>query len=169
MLCKSSLSKAEKKKSQTTFSHRPNPPEWEEGPCMQEVYSGFKNNNLVCNAKEVYANNITVINGPTSCEQGDYIYVNVSASIHLNTDRYDVGIYTATSVCTTSDSSSCGLYAATCAVDVLGPEDNLNAPDNVKQNDAKGGTDSCYDVVAQSGYDLDLFEFQKNLRIPCDE
>ena len=64
---------------------------------MQEVYSGFNNNHLVCNAKEVYANYVSVLNGPTSCERGDYIYVNVSASIHFNSGRYDVAMYTATS------------------------------------------------------------------------
>eukprot|EP00956_Cyclotella_meneghiniana_P040396 scaffold194406_cov93-Cyclotella_meneghiniana.AAC.1 len=96
---------------------KPSPPAWEEGPCMQEVYSGFNNNRLVCNAKEVYANYVSVMNGPTSCERGDYIYVNVSASIHFNSGRYDVAMYTATSSCTTSGSRSCGLDAATCAVD----------------------------------------------------
>eukprot|EP00956_Cyclotella_meneghiniana_P020956 scaffold37623_cov59-Cyclotella_meneghiniana.AAC.2 len=136
---------------------------------MQAVYGAFNNNNLGCTAKEVYANSATVMQGPTSCERGGYIYVNISASIHFNTDLYDVGMYTATSACTPSASASCGLEAATCAVDVLGPDDSANAPNNVLQNDVKQGDDICYDVLAGSGYDLELFEFQKNLKIPCDE
>jgi hypothetical protein len=136
---------------------------------MSAVYKYFNNNELGCTAKEVFANSATVLQGPTSCSRGDYIYVNVSASIHFNTDRYDVGIYTATSACTPSASASCGLEAATCAVDVLSSTDAVNAPGHVVQDDFKDGDDSCYDVVAGSGYDLALFEFQKNLKIPCDE
>jgi hypothetical protein len=137
---------------------------------MQAVYGYFNNGQkLTCTAKEVYAINDTAtsVQGPTECNRGDIIYVNISASLHFNTDRYDVGIYTATSGCDPSAPAFCGLEAATCAVDILDDEDHLNAPDNIVKYD--NPPDQCNDVKAPSGYDLSLFEFQKNLLIPCDE
>lgn len=151
---------------------------------------------LVCNAKEVYANNdqALVLQGPTQCNRGDYIYVNVSASLHFNADRYDVGIYTATSGCTGGSAvNSCGVLGSTCAVDILEADDAARAPNNIGQVD---GMDSCYDIDTsgftrrltsadgndgpppnlrrlqgpqETGFDLEVFYFQPNLKIPCDE
>jgi hypothetical protein len=167
---------------------------------MQTVFSYFRNNDkLSCTAKEVYAINDTAtsVEGPTECDRGDIIYVNISAAIHFNPDRYDVGIYTgeiivsitkmhilrssthlfvvptATTGCNPSAPASCGLEAETCAVDILGYKDYLNAPANILRNDPttqNNQLDSCYDIVAPGGgFDLMLYEFQKNLEIPCDE
>ncbi|KAL7504514.1 hypothetical protein ACHAXN_002154, partial [Cyclotella atomus] len=115
----------------------------------------------------------TSVEGPTECDRGDIIYVNISAAIHFNPDRYDVGIYTATTGCNPSAPASCGLEAETCAVDILGHKDYLNAPANILQNDPRtqnNQLDSCYDIVAPGGgFDLMLYEFQKNLEIPCDD
>ena len=150
----------------------PAPPIWSNGPCMNAVYGLFNNNELGCTAKEVYANNdaATAVEGPSECERGDYIYVNVTASLHFNADRYDVGIYTATSACDPSASASCGLEAATCAVDILDSTNQATAPSNVFSNDAKDGQDSCYEVVTGSGgWDLTVYDFQKNMKIPCDD
>lgn len=137
---------------------------------MQAVYGNFNNNNLGCTAKEVYANNdtATAVQGPTECVRGEYIYVNVSASIHFNADRYDVGIYTATSACNPSASADCGLHARTCAVDILDSVDNARAPSNVLTTD--GDSDSCLDVdTPGGGYDLSVYDFQRNLKVPCNE
>ena len=54
-------------------------------------------------------------------------------------------------------------------MDTLGPDDAAKYSKNVMQNDAKGGSDSCYDVVSKSGWDLPEFNFPKNLVIPCGE
>ena len=134
---------------------------------MQEVFDHFATSKggLVCTAKEVYANNVTVIGGPPSwsCERGEYIYVNISASIHFNTDRYDPAIYTASSNCIVDNTANnCAIDGKTCAVDVLGPEDAI--PGKIENADQ----DSCYDVV-ENGYDLNGFVFQNNLKLLCDE
>lgn len=137
---------------------------------MSTVYTHFNNNNLNCNAKEVYAlnNKARVRQGPTECIRGEYIYVNVSASLHFNAGRDDVGIWTATSGCTGGDgSNSCGVVGSTCAVDVLGADDFVT--NKIGPFDSRGGVDSCYDVIGNSGYDLEIFNFQPNLRILCDE
>lgn len=137
---------------------------------MQAVYGNYNNNNLGCTAKEVYANNdaATAVEGPTKCVRGEYITVNVTASIHFNADRLDVGIYTATSTCNPTKSADCGLHAATCAVDILDTVDNARAPNNIKTSDSP--SDVCLDVVTSGGgYDLAVYDFQPNLRLPCDE
>ena len=139
---------------------------------MNAVYAQFSNNHLGCTAKEVYVNNdaASAVEGPSECERGDYIYVNVTASLHFNADHYDVGIYTATSACDPSVSASCGLEADTCAVDILDSTNKATAPSNVFLEDSEDGQDSCYEVFAGSGgWDLNVYHFQKSLKIPCDE
>jgi hypothetical protein len=143
---------------------------------MSAVYKHFKpqGGSLTCTAKDVYANSAKVLQGPTSCMRGDYIYVNVSASIHFNAGRYDPAIYTATSSCTGGDANvNCGSVGSTCTADVLGPTDTNFSAGAVRQADpAKGKAlpllDSCYDVPGNS-YDLTFYQFQKNMRLPCDE
>jgi hypothetical protein len=141
---------------------------------MQAVYGYYHNNDkLSCTAKDVYAINdtATFVEGPTECDRGDNITVNISAAIHFSPDRYDVAIYTATTGCNPSGPAFCGLEAASCAVDILDYKDHLNAPLNIIRNDPNNKpNDTCYDIVAPGGgFDLNLYEFQKNLQIPCDE
>jgi hypothetical protein len=138
---------------------------------MQAVYDRFGNGegSLVCTAKEVYANNANVTGGPTSCMRGDYIYVNVTASIHFNTARYDPAIYTASSDCIVGNTANnCAVDGSTCAVDVLTEKDATGTNGAIASADTKGGPDSCYDVTA-NGYDLNGFLFQNDLKIECDE
>jgi hypothetical protein len=141
---------------------------------MQEVYDRMGNGegNLVCTAGEVYANNVTVIGGPPSwsCERGTYIYVNISASIHFNTPRYDPAIYTSTSGCTIGNAdNNCGVVGSTCAVDVLTEKDANMTNGEIASDDTKQTKqDSCYDVTA-NGYDLIGFVFQNDLKLLCDE
>ena len=139
---------------------------------MQEVYDllGNGEGSLVCTAKEVYANSANVTDGPTSCMRGDSITVNVSASIHFNSARYDPAIYTASSDCDVGNvANNCAIDGKTCAVDVLGPEDANGTNGAIASDDTKQhGQDSCYDVT-ENGYDLNGFLFQNNLLIKCDE
>jgi hypothetical protein len=143
---------------------------------MNAVYKHFKpqGGDLTCTAKEVYANSAEVLQGPTTCERGEIIYVNVSASIHFNAGRFDPAIYTATSSCTGGNGNvNCGSVGSTCAADVLGPKDRDFSNGTVTQADpAKGNKDpildSCYDVPGNA-YDLTFYEFQKNMQLPCDE
>lgn len=143
---------------------------------MNAVYKNFKpqGGDLTCTAKEVYANSATVLQGPTACERGEPIIVNVTASIHFLAGRYDPAIYTATSSCTGGDeNNNCGVVGSTCAADVLGPKDaNFSQGVVVQADPAKGKDDpildSCYDVPGND-YDLTIYEFQKNMRLPCDE
>ena len=143
---------------------------------MNAVYKNFKpqGTDLTCTAKEVYANSATVLQGPTACERGEPIIVNVTASIHFNAGRFDPAIYTATSSCTGGDeNNNCGVAGSTCAADVLGPKDaNFSQGVVVMADPVKGKDDplldSCYDVPGND-YDLTIYEFQKNLMLPCDE
>jgi len=143
---------------------------------MSAVFKNFlpHGGDLVCQAKEVYVKNATVLQGPSGCERGEDIYVNVSASIHFNAGRFDPGIYTATSSCTGGTANNnCGVVGTTCTADVLGPKDKVFSGGNVTQADPAKGQDapildSCYDVPGND-YDLTLYEFSKNMRLPCDE
>lgn len=139
---------------------------------MQEVfdYFGKSQGGLVCTAKDVYANNATVLEGPNSCERGSFIYVNISASIHFNAARYDPAIYTASSDCTVNNTvNNCAVDGRTCAVDVLTQKDATGTNGAIASDDTRqAGQDSCYDVTA-NGYDLNGFLFQRNLKIECDE
>lgn len=115
----------------------------------------------------VYANNVTCVNCPNTCERGSFIVVNVTASIHFNSDRYDPGLYIARSPC--DPTRNCALESTYCTVDTLGPEDSANHPSNIFSDDQKDGQDSCLDVTAGSGWDLPDYTFPENLIIPCGE
>jgi hypothetical protein len=138
---------------------------------MQEVYNWFgPGNDLSCTAKEVYANNVTCVDCPTTCQRGSYIVVNVTGSIHFNSDRYDPGLYIARSPCSpTGPAGNCAIESTYCTVDTFGPEDYAKYPNNVYPFDAKGGNDTCYDVAAGSGWDYPDYSFPENLIIPCGE
>jgi hypothetical protein len=141
---------------------------------MGEVSGHFNNNDkLSCTAKEVFANNATVLHGPSECSYGEVITVNLTASIHFNTDRKDIGVYTATSTsgCDISiEGNNCAVNGTACAVDILDKGDSDISDGHVLQDDSKPSNyqDMCYDVRApQGGWDLNNFLFQENLEIPC--
>ena len=77
-------------------------PEWgPEGPCMNEVFQAFgNNNNLQCTAKEVTME-VTEVEGPDTCEQETIITVNiVSCSLRERERYYFFFIYPARSILT---------------------------------------------------------------------
>ncbi len=126
---------------------------------------------MSCTAKEVYANNATVIDGPDECIRGQNITVNLTASIHFNTDRKDPAIYISQSnVCNETANGKCASSGERCAVDVLGPAIQAKYPDWIGVDDNhKDGTasDTCLDVLpAGAGQDYD-FTFKQDLLIPC--
>jgi hypothetical protein len=131
------------------------------GPCMNEVFQSYGNNNdLQCTAKEV-TTVATEVEGPTECLQGSTISVNLTVSIDFHATRYDLHIYTYTGV-----ENADPVFGESCALDHLTEDDQLldQGTDNgVFQMDG----DSCYDVVAQSGWTLYNYSFQDNLEVPC--
>eukprot|EP00970_Alexandrium_tamarense_P017808 scaffold11478_cov117-Alexandrium_tamarense.AAC.1 len=148
-------------------------PSYTLGLCMNDVFKIYKPQGgiLSCTAKEVYANNATVIDGPDECIRGQNITVNLTASIHFNTDRRDPAIYISQSnVCNETANGKCASSGERCAVDVLGPAIQAKYPDWIGVDDNhKDGTanDTCLDVLpAGGGRDYD-FTFQQDLLIPC--
>ncbi len=138
-------------------------PEWGPGgPCMNEVFQAFgNNNNLQCTAKEVTMD-ATYVEGPDTCERGDVITVNITANVHFHATRYDLAFYTYT-----GNQAMDPIFGESCAVDILGEEDSLefeNGENGVYEMDG----DICYDVLGQSGWHLVNFTFQENLTIPCE-
>lgn len=129
----------------------PIPPDYRFGPCMQEVYEWFGNNNeLSCTAKEVYANSVTCDGCPATCTRGELIVVNVSASIHFNSDRYDPALYIARTSC--DPTNNCALESSHCAVDTLGPDDGANHPGHIFSNDQKRemkATSLAWDIICR--------------------
>eukprot|EP00986_Skeletonema_menzelii_P003120 scaffold913_cov130-Skeletonema_menzelii.AAC.1 len=132
------------------------------GPCMNEVFQSHgNNNNLRCTAKEV--NTIaTHVEGPLECIQGSTISVNLTISIDFHATRYDFHIYTYTGT-----QNGDPVFGESCALDHLTEENHLlnEDPEN-GVFDLDG--DSCYDVVAQSGWSLNDYSFQDNLKVPCE-
>jgi hypothetical protein len=141
------------------------------GPCMEEIYfaNGGKGK-LKCTAKEVFFApgldiDVTVIDGCDSAT--DYATVDVVASIKFNSDRYDIGIYSALD----------GGDALTrlCALDILNATlkqnltDDDGMPNGGKTGDGDLDTpgDVCSDVLWLGGI-LQIFRFQ-SLTLPCDD
>ena len=113
---------------------------------------------LGCSANEVTASVVNV-EGPTSCKEGEFIYVNVTTSIFFRATRYDFAVYTSLEV------GGDPIFGENCARDVLGAE-NAGAIENGIIADEDG--DTCYDVTLNGvGATLDDFAFQDNLMIPC--
>jgi hypothetical protein len=131
------------------------------GPCMNDVWQSTENSGteLSCNANEV-STTVLGIDGPTACKKGEIIVVNITTSIYFRASRYDFAIYTLTDNTGASDP----IFGSECAVDVLGQEDANFAPQHIKNQDS----DACFDVVANSGWTLEKFKFQDNLRVPCE-
>ena len=116
-------------------------------------------NELGCTANEI-TTTVKSVDGPSSCKEGDFIYVNVTTSMLFRATRYDFAVYTAVEV------GGDPLYGESCAVDVLGVDDVTSGPGNEGVADQDG--DSCYDVtVSGQGFTLNDFAFQENLKIPC--
>ena len=135
--------------------------EYSSGPCMNEAWlSGGGGNELGCTANEV-TTSVVSVDGPTSCKEGEFIYVNVTTSILFRATRYDFAVYTST------EPEGDPIFGDECALDTLGVDDATSGI-------MTGGTievgdgDSCYDVfVNGQGATLNNFRFQENLRIPC--
>jgi hypothetical protein len=131
------------------------------GHCMNTVWSNTENSGteLSCNANEV-ATTLLGIDGPTACKKGDIIVVNITTSIYFRASRYDFAIYTLTD----NNGASDPIFGSECAVDILGSADAAFAPDHIQELD----NDSCFDVVANSGWTLEQYSFQDNLHVPCE-
>lgn len=131
------------------------------GPCMNTVWSNTENSGteLSCNANEV-ATTLLGIDGPTACKKGDSIVVNITTSIYFRASRYDFAIYTLTD----NNGASDPIFGSECTVDILGTEDAAFAPEHIQELD----NDSCFDVVANSGWTLEQYRFQDNLHVPCE-
>lgn len=138
-------------------------PEWGPGgPCMNEVFQAFgNNNNLQCTAKEVTME-ATEVEGPETCEQGDVITVNITAHVHFHSSRYDLAFYTYT-----GNQTMDPVFGESCAVDILGPDDALEFQDGENGVYEMDG-DICYDVVGKSGWHLLGYQFQRDLTVPCE-
>ena len=84
------------------------------GPCMNEVFKAYGNNNdLQCTAKEV-TTIATHVEGPLECVQGSTITVNLTISIDFHATRYDFHMYTYTG---TQNADS--VFEEHCALDHL--------------------------------------------------
>ena len=129
-------------------------PQWEPGgPCMNTIFqANGNNNNLQCTAKEVELE-ATKVEGPTTCEQGTIITVNITANVYFHATRYDLAFYTYT-----GNNTLDPIFGESCAVDILGEDDQIigweegNEENGVYDMDG----DVCYDVVGQSGWTLRL-------------
>ena len=134
-------------------------PEYLSGPCMNEAWQGDDrtSTNLGCTANEV-TSEIVSVDGPTSCKEGEFIFVNVTTSIHFRATRYDFAIYTSTVP------GGDPIFGDECALDVLGVDNaGVITGGEIKVGDG----DECYDVFG-NGATLENFRFQENLRIPCE-
>jgi hypothetical protein len=111
-----------------------------------------KSMNLVCTAKEVYLDQVT--SAPMYCTKGQTIRVNLTASIHFNAARYDVGWYT--------NLQGKSAYSGVCDINGLRQEkkDLYKVTSGFKSTtivgrvswteDFSGGNDACGDVLMNS-------------------
>lgn len=134
-------------------------PEYATGPCMNTAWQASGASTILsCNANEVTAS-VVDVEGPTSCKEGEFIYVNITTSIYFRNSRYDFAVYTATVP------GGDPLFGDECALDVLGVEDE--GPMTGGEIRKSGDGDNCYDVFG-NGASLDNFAYQNNLKIPCE-
>ena len=129
------------------------------GPCMNAVWQAGTGttNDLGCTANEVTAS-VVGVQGPTQCNEGQVIEVNVTTSIYFRATRYDFAIYT------TAEVGGDPVMGEQCALDVLGALD-ANATIDGGVITQHGDEDECYDVLG-NGVTFEK-RFQDNLRIPC--
>jgi hypothetical protein len=115
--------------------------------CLQEN----EENELVCATKEVYLD--TVVSDIMSCVKGEQVLVNIDASIHFASGRYDIGWYVATDG-GDSLNGTCvvnGLQEGTAYSVVAGPGSSTEVGYVSWSEDANGDNDSCGDVVIDQG------------------
>jgi hypothetical protein len=135
--------------------------------CMNDVWNAAgKTGNLVCTAKEVYISEnpdgskiieATIVNGDGCQYPGDTATVDIVASLHFNTDRYDIGIY--------SSADGGNGYRGTCYVTYIPLTEGYSPP--VWNFDGAG--DLCADVnTAVGGNDLAGFTFQR-MTLTCQD
>jgi hypothetical protein len=144
-----------------------------QGNCTEDNWSRAGNTQgLVCTAKEVYLENIAVDFNST-CSAGDFVDVNINATVVFTTGRYDAGWYIAT--------DGGNALRGSCAIKVLREEDgplNLTASRNNSttvvgnvswDKDAKGTNDACGDIFMTTGGGgvLDYTNIAEGLKLPC--
>ena len=143
---------------------------------MEDNWFRYRNGGgLVCTAKEVHLSHIEAPERIT-CNEGETVTIDLKASVHFNTGRYDVGWYV-------------GMYGGDalngeCYIQPLLEHDaELAAPKNVIANprsnevvghvtwddDAKGDNDWCGDVhmTAGGGGVLDFVSIGKGMQLEC--
>ena len=160
--------------AQTAFAQTPN--------CLEDNWKAAGNSqSLQCTAKEVFMDedpitgdkliDVTIID---PCEfPGDTATVDIVASIHFNSDRLDVGVYTAL--------DGGNALSGECAVDILAPDPQVDLVDGPGGTTVVGTTgtfdvkpatpptqDQCGDAQfdAGGGGNLDGFAFQ-TLTLEC--
>ena len=140
--------------------------------CLQDSWDGFgKDGDLVCTTKEVFLESITTPE-PMSCTLGEMVTVTVSASIHFDSSRYDLGWYVA------ADAGDA--LEGTCIVNGLHEDyeyDVVTGPGRTTQagfvswgQDFAGANDSCGDVfvVGAGGGNIDI-PFLVNTPMRCSD
>jgi hypothetical protein len=119
--------------------------------CLDDAWKDGGNTiDLVCRAKEVYID--SWVNTPRmSCRAGEFITVNLTASIHIASQRYDLGWYVA-------NAGGDGLHG-TCHAAVLRPgieyivtagKEDATVAGYVSWNEDKD-SDTCGDVMFADG------------------
>ncbi len=116
------------------------------GKCLNEANNGDPG----CNAKEVTPS-VTSIDGPSTCTRGTIIKINITLSMDLNAERFDLGIYLGL------NGTSARTGTNTCLVQSLGPDDAGTTVSNVDG-------DKCWDSTA--GISSIVI---KNADILCDD
>jgi len=140
---------------------------------MEDAWEDADNHqNLVCRAKEVYLNDIHA-KARETCDLNSMITINVDASIHFNSARYDNGWYVA------KDGGDA--LTGHCAISGLLSNHQYNVRDgygtaasevgSVTWNqDAKGGPDMCGDVMMDGGGGCDIqVPFMENVEVKCED
>lgn len=136
--------------------------------CMQTNWEDAGNTqNLVCRAKEVFLND--VVSPRLTCQEGAMIALNLTASIHFNSGRYDPGWYVAT--------DGGDALVGTCAINGLVQGNDYKVTDGkggavvgkvAWNSDFKGGNDKCGDVLMDGGGGADIaVPFLTNVELKC--
>ena len=144
--------------------------------CLQHSYvdDAVNDDDLICTTKEVFLESISTAE-PISCTLGEMVNVTLSASIHLESSRYDLGWYVAA-----DDGDALEGF---CVVNGLqeGYEYNVvEGPGSTTEagfvswdaDSAAGGSDSCGDVFLdgqQGGGNIDGVPFVVNKALRCSD